>query len=96
MDLIRPIAKKYKQFIAFVTVDADEYGYMTRILGLPEDSYPALAIENPARGQLFPFVEKEITTEAVEQFILDIAGGKIKPWAPLPVPDPVGHAHDEL
>lgn len=100
IDLIRPVAKKYRDFISFVVVDAVEYAPMTRILGLPGDSFPALAVENPSRGQIFPFDEAEhdITADAVDQFIVDIAGGKVRPWAPLPPPvsEPVGHAHDEL
>lgn len=90
------MAKKYRDFISFVTVDALEYAPMTKVLGLPGRSFPALAVENPARGQIFPFTEDEITAELVDEFIVDIAGGKVKPWTPMPVPDPVSHAHDEL
>ncbi|ETS85669.1 hypothetical protein PFICI_03694 [Pestalotiopsis fici W106-1] len=96
VEIIRPVAKKYRDFISFVTVDALEYAPMTKVLGLPGRSFPALAVENPARGQIFPFTEDEITAELVDEFIVDIAGGKVKPWAPLPIPDPVSHAHDEL
>ncbi|KAI4596686.1 hypothetical protein KJ359_005028 [Pestalotiopsis sp. 9143b] len=100
VDIIRPVAKKYRDFISFVVVDAVEYAPMTRILGLPGDSFPALAVENPSRGQIFPFdeAEQDITADAVDQFIVDIAGGKVRPWAPRPPPvsEPVGHAHDEL
>lgn len=93
---MRPVAKKYKEFIAFVTVDANEYSSMMPVLGLPTDTFPALAIENPSRGQIFPFVEREISPQAIDQFILDIAGGKVEPWTPLPIPDIVSPAHDEL
>ncbi|KAI0155664.1 thioredoxin-like domain-containing protein [Pestalotiopsis sp. NC0098] len=100
VDLIRPVAKKYRDFISFVVVDAVEYAPMTRILGLPGDSFPALAVENLSRGQIFPFdeAEQDITADAVDQFIVDIAGGKVRPWAPRPPPvsEPIGHAHDEL
>lgn len=96
VEIIRSVAKKYRDFISFVTVDALEYAPMTKVLGLPGRSFPALAVENPARGQIFPFTEDEITAELVDEFIVDIAGGKVKPWTPMPVPDPVSHAHDEL
>ncbi|KAH8203761.1 hypothetical protein TruAng_002054 [Truncatella angustata] len=96
VDAIRPIAKKYQEFIVFVTVDANEYGLMTNVLGLRADTFPALSIENPGRGQIFPFTEEEITPEAIDQFVLDIAAGNVQPWTLLPVPEPVGHAHDEL
>jgi protein disulfide-isomerase A1 len=96
VETIRPVAKKYREFISFVTVDALEYAPMTKVLGLPGRSFPALAVENPVRGQIFPFTEDEITAELVDEFIVDIAGGKVKPWTPMPVPDPVSHAHDEL
>ncbi|KAK9416616.1 putative Thioredoxin-like domain-containing protein [Seiridium unicorne] len=96
VDAVRPLAKKYREFISFVTVDAIEYGAMTSVLGLRGDSFPALAIENPGRGQIFPFTKQDIVPDAIEQFILDIAGGKVQPWSSLPIPDPVGPTHDEL
>ncbi|KAK9773445.1 putative Thioredoxin-like domain-containing protein [Seiridium cardinale] len=96
VDVVRPLAKKYREFISFVTVDAIEYGAMTSVLGLRGDSFPALAIENPGRGQIFPFTNQDIVPDAIEQFILDIAGGKVQPWSSLPIPDPVGPTHDEL
>ncbi|KAI1858043.1 uncharacterized protein JN550_012936 [Neoarthrinium moseri] len=96
VNVIKPIAKKYKEFLSFVTVDADEYRSMTSPLGLPSGLFPALAVQNPTRGQVFPFTEEHITVEAVDNFVMDIAGGKVKPWTSLPVPDRSSHAHDEL
>jgi protein disulfide-isomerase A1 len=100
VEMMRPVAQKLKQFLAFVTVDAKEYGIMAPILGLSADSFPSLAVENAARGQVFPFRGVEITPETVEEFVHSIAADKVKPWTPLPPPDvpmPEGDpTHDEL
>lgn len=96
INLIRPLAKKYKAFLSFVTVDVDEYASMAAALGLQHRSLPALAVQNPARGQVFPFLEEAITPEAVDAFVQNIASGMVQPWVPLPIPEPASYSHDEL
>ncbi|KAI0130341.1 thioredoxin-like domain-containing protein [Xylariales sp. AK1849] len=101
-DAIRPVAKKYKEFLSFVTVDANEYAPMTAVLGLRPDTFPAVAIENQAQQAVFPFTGQDISPETIESFVLEIAGGKVKPWSGTPSPEAhsaaqgTGHSHDEL
>ncbi|KAJ0339346.1 hypothetical protein KNSL1_012039 [Colletotrichum chrysophilum] len=74
-----PLAKKYHQYITFVTVDLTEYPEMPAMFGLPTNIEDAVALQNPATGQVFPFTG-EITIDAVEAFITDISEGNIEPW----------------
>ncbi|KAG4440185.1 hypothetical protein IFR05_004330 [Cadophora sp. M221] len=76
---IKPLAKTYKEYLNFVTVDIVELGHMLPALGLAPDSETALAVYNPMYGQAFPFNQDEITSKAVESFVMDIAQGKIQP-----------------
>lgn len=86
---LSPVAKKYKEFLSFATIDALEYGHMAQTLGLESGVFPALALKNPSFGQVFPYAQRRsITAEAVESFILDIAQGRAEPIA--------GTMHDEL
>ena len=51
-------------------------------LGLNSERFPALALQNPIFGQVFPFEEKrEISGEAVGEWVLDIVAGRVAPWA---------------
>ncbi|KAK2733015.1 protein disulfide isomerase [Colletotrichum kahawae] len=74
-----PLAKKYHQYITFVTVDLTEYSEMPAMFGLPANIEDAVALQNPATGQVFPFTG-EITVDAVEAFITDISEGNVEPW----------------
>jgi protein disulfide-isomerase A1 len=79
--LLKPLAKKYKEYLSFVTVDAVEYGHMIPTLGLQDGSSPALAVFNPMYGQAFPYDQgRKIKPEAVESFVLDIVQGKVQPY----------------
>ncbi|KAH9218735.1 thioredoxin-like domain-containing protein [Leptodontidium sp. 2 PMI_412] len=90
---VKPLAKTYKEYLNFVTVDIVELGHMLPALGLAPDSEAALAVYNPMYGQAFPFNEDEITPKAVENFVMDIAQGKIQP---LGVQTPPVEGHTEL
>ena len=83
-EILKPLAKKYKDYINFVTIDALEYAHMAPGLGLKEGAVPALALLNPMFGQVFPFQAeqggKKIDLEVLEEWMLDIVGGKVKPW----------------
>lgn len=96
---IRPLAKKYAEYLSFVMVDANEYPEMMPMVGLQGGETPSLAVQNPRNGQVFPFEgQSEITAEVVEQFVLDIAAGAVKPWeGPGSRPaEQETAAHDEL
>ncbi|KAI0537698.1 hypothetical protein GGR58DRAFT_470431 [Xylaria digitata] len=81
VNKMRPVAKMYKEYLSFVTVDADEYADFAVPLGLTPGVFPALSVQNPMYGQTFPFASgAEITPETVGAFVMDIVQGKVKPW----------------
>ncbi len=92
-DAIRPLAKKYQEYLLFDTVDINEYPDMVTMMGLAAGSRKALSVQNPSNGDVFPYRGgAAISAEVVEAFLIDIINGKIKPWTSK---DEVG-GHDEL
>jgi protein disulfide-isomerase A1 len=92
---LKPLAKKYQEYLNFVTIDAVEYAYMAPMLGLEAGVFPALAVQNPMLGQVFPYdQQRTITAEAVESFILDIVQGRVQ--SSTGGAERKGSAHDEL
>ncbi|KAI0450380.1 hypothetical protein F5B21DRAFT_491034 [Xylaria acuta] len=78
---MRPVAKMYREYLSFVTVDANEYADFAVPLGLTPGVFPALAVQNPMYGQTFPYTAgAEISPETVGAFVMDIVQGKVKPW----------------
>ncbi|KAI1214353.1 uncharacterized protein F4807DRAFT_407634 [Annulohypoxylon truncatum] len=98
VSAMRSVAKMYKEYLSFVTVDAGEYGDLAAPLGLVPGAFPALSVQNPMFGQVFPYPRaKQITPEAVGGFLMDIVQGKVQPWDGTFATDAAGeHAHDEL
>ncbi|KAI0007510.1 thioredoxin-like domain-containing protein [Xylariaceae sp. FL0662B] len=96
VDAMRPVAKMYKEYLNFVTVDANEYADLATMLGLTSGSFPALAVQNPMFGQVFPYSQRaKITPETVGAFVMDIVQGKVKPWDGTNQGGN-GHSRDEL
>ena len=63
-----------------MVIDAVEYAYMAPALGLKAGVFPALVVQNPMMGQVFPFDQaRDITPEAAEGFVLDIVQGRTQP-----------------
>ena len=78
-ETLKPLAKKFKVYLNFITVDAVQYGHMLPALGIQDTGSPALAFFNPMYGQAFPYDQKKITPETVETFVMDIVQGKVHP-----------------
>ncbi|TGJ88394.1 hypothetical protein E0Z10_g271 [Xylaria hypoxylon] len=96
VNKMRPVAKMYKEYLSFVTVDANEYGDFAAPLGLTPGVFPALSVQNPMYGQNFPYTEgAEISPETVGAFVMDIVQGKVKPWDGQSRQERV-QTHDEL
>jgi len=89
------MAKKYEEYLSFVTIDAVEYAHMAPALGLEAGVFPALAVQNPMYGQVFPYDQRRvITADTVESFIVDIVQGRVQPSGNGGERE--GAAHDEL
>ncbi|CAJ2512114.1 Uu.00g077390.m01.CDS01 [Anthostomella pinea] len=96
VDSMRTVAKTYKEYLSFVTVDANEYADMTAPLGLASGAFPGLSVQNPMLGQVFPYPpHAKITSESVGAFVMDIVQGKVKPWDGQSAAGS-GGPHDEL
>lgn len=96
VNKMRPVAKMYKEYLSFVTVDAIEYADFALPLGLTPGAFPALAVQNPMYGQTFPYDNgAEITAETIGAFVMDIVQGNVKPWDGKTRQEKA-QAHDEL
>ncbi len=92
-----PLAKKYREYINFVTIDATEDAHLAPGLGLVTGNFPAVALQNPMFGQVFPYAAgKGASVEGVEKWILDIVAGKVEPWAEKRTQNNEALARDEL
>ncbi|KAI1374798.1 hypothetical protein F4677DRAFT_156473 [Hypoxylon crocopeplum] len=100
VDAMRSVAKMYAEYLSFVTVDAEEYGDLAAPLGLAPGVIPALSVQNPMFGQVFPYpTNRKITAEAVGAFLMDIVQGRVQPWdGTMSAADGAAgeQAHDEL
>ena len=76
---MRDLAKKYSEFLAFVTVDTKEYPDMAAGMGHAAGANGVLALQNPHNWQVFPFAG-EVSPANVEAFIVEISQGKVKAW----------------
>ncbi len=92
---IKPVAKKYREFLHFAITDLNEYPEILQTVGLKPGSKQGLALENPNNGDVFPYKgSKKITADLVDKFLNDVIDGKIDP---LPKPGGQGGGdHDEL
>ncbi|OIW23005.1 hypothetical protein CONLIGDRAFT_719550 [Coniochaeta ligniaria NRRL 30616] len=77
-----PLAKKYEEYLQFTTIDATEYPEMLPVYGQQPGSTKVLSVYHPSNGQIFPQRRMEkLSAAVVEQFLLDIVGGKVRPWS---------------
>jgi len=78
---MRPLARKYREYLSFTTIDAAEYEDMRAALGLRRGDSGGLSVQNPKNGEVFPYSGADaISLPVVEQFLVDIIQGKIKAW----------------
>ena len=79
---MRPLAKKYAEFLHFTLNDANEYPEMVTFMGLEAGSKTGLSLQNPNTGDVFPYrqkTKKRITPAMVERFLEDVIDGKVRP-----------------
>lgn len=90
---LQPLARLYRDYLAFVTVDAREYGDLLAGLGLGlglgDDAVP-LAVQNPSTGDVYPYATQGqgqdhvdgsmVSADAVERFLVGIVQGQVAPW----------------
>lgn len=80
VSAMRTLAKKYKEYLIFVTTDVTEYPDMLPMAGHRPGSDSVLSVVNPNPGSVFPYRGKTVTPETVEAFLTEISSGHVKPW----------------
>jgi len=80
-----PLAKKYQEYLQFTTIDVNEYPEMPPVYGQKAGSAKVLSLYHPSNGQIFPYRQMKSPNAAeVEQFLLNIIDGKVRPWSGVP------------
>jgi protein disulfide-isomerase A1 len=73
-----PVAKRYRGYVQFVTIDALEYGHMASALNLKGSKFPAFVVHSMFNDQVFVYDQtRQITGKEVDEFVLGILQGKI-------------------
>ncbi|KAK0612783.1 protein disulfide-isomerase [Bombardia bombarda] len=93
-DEMRPLAKKYAEFLHVAITDSAEYPDMPAMVGLKPGTKTGMALENTNTGEMFPYTKgaKTISAKSVEDFLDRIIDGKVKPWSG----GRDGRGHEEL
>lgn len=79
---MRPLAKKYHEYLLFATIDTNEYPETLAVFGHQPGSTRVLSVQNPSNGHIFPYSgAKQISPEVVEAFLVDITNGKVTSWS---------------
>ncbi|KAG2013608.1 disulfide isomerase [Coprinopsis cinerea AmutBmut pab1-1] len=80
IELIKPVAKKYKSKVNFVWIDAVKYGDHGKALNLPDTNWPSFVVQDLDKQLKYPFDQtKAITTEAIGEFLESYVTGKLEP-----------------
>jgi protein disulfide-isomerase A1 len=96
---MRPLAKKYRDFLHFTITDTGDFPEVPSLLGLKKGSKTGLSLQNPNNGEVFPYKgKKKLTPDVVETFLDDVIDGRIKPWEGSPTNQfgGGGFTHEEL
>ncbi|THH32878.1 hypothetical protein EUX98_g1310 [Antrodiella citrinella] len=93
VDLIKPVASKYKSTINFVWIDAIKFGDHARALNLNEPKWPSFVIQDMTTQLKYPYDQGlDITTEAIEEMTTKFVE---KTLEPVLKSQPVPEAQDE-
>ncbi|KAK3689155.1 hypothetical protein B0T22DRAFT_375806 [Podospora appendiculata] len=78
---MRPLAKKYQEYLHFTTTDVNEYPDAVEMMGFMRGACKVLSVQNPNNGDVFPYTGgQQLTAGVVEAFLGDIIQGNVKPW----------------
>jgi len=94
VDGLKKLAAEHKGKINFATIDAVAFGAHAQNLNL-EQKWPAFAIQETVKNSKFPLDQtKELTLEAIEEFVKEFATGKVQPSIKSePLPEKQGPVH---
>lgn len=69
------LAKQYEKDLDIVVSNPLQFGDIVHEVGLPGDSYPAMAFQNPRTMQMMLYTHKNIDVDVVARFISDGLSG---------------------
>ncbi|KAK4214908.1 hypothetical protein QBC37DRAFT_341076 [Rhypophila decipiens] len=93
---IRPLARKYRDYLHFTTTDVNEYPDAPEMMGLEWGSSKGLSVQNPNNGDIYPYTGGQtLSASVVELFLSEIIQGKVKPLARGPGGDSSGNDDDD-
>ncbi|KAL4785822.1 thioredoxin-like domain-containing protein [Aspergillus varians] len=76
----KPIAEKHRGAINIATIDAKAFGAHAGNLNLDPKTFPAFAIQDPAKNAKYPYDQtKEISAKDIGKFIQQVLDGKVDP-----------------
>jgi hypothetical protein len=91
--MARSSAKAFEDFLAFATVDTNEYPHMPRTFGL--GGARGMCLVNRHNGMVFHYNGdvSAMTADSLQSFIVAVSEGKLEAWQ---VKVPADVSHDEL
>lgn len=89
IDLVKPIAKKYKGKVNFVWIDAIKYGDHGKALNLHESKWPSFVVQDLEKQLKYPLDQsKDLTAEAMSDLVESFVKGTVEPsLKSQPVPE---------
>ena len=89
INMLKPVASKYRGKVNFVWIDAIKYGDHARALNLGEAKWPSFVIQDLTKQLKYPYdQEKDVTPEAVDEMAELFVEGKLEPQLKSqPVPE---------
>ncbi|KAH9943444.1 disulfide isomerase [Epithele typhae] len=80
VNMIKPVASKYKGKLNFVWIDAVKYGDHARALNLVEPKWPSFVIQDLGKQLKYPFDQgNDVTAEAVNEMVELYLDHKLEP-----------------
>ncbi|KAK0388842.1 hypothetical protein NLU13_5085 [Sarocladium strictum] len=91
VDMARPVAKAFREYLVFATVDTNDYPQMPGMFGIQKRGLCLQVLQN---GQVYHFTGEDMTAESLQNFIQAVSGGKAQAWDGKS--GGTNNAHDEL
>lgn len=80
IDLVKPIAAKYKGKVNFVWIDAVQFGDHAKALNLNEPKWPSFVVQDLPKQLKYPYDQShELEAASIEALVEGFLDGKIEP-----------------
>ncbi|KAH7887702.1 thioredoxin-like protein [Phlebopus sp. FC_14] len=80
IDMLKPVASKYRGKINFVWIDATKFGDHAKALNLAEPKWPSFVIQDLQKQLKYPYDQnKAVEPEVISVMVADYIDGKLAP-----------------